>query len=145
MNKAELITAIKALLPEALMLEETATNAQLEVALIVLEAPAKAEAAEDAFNDLKESHAAQAEEIEELKQSVVDLNNELTNATLAASKTKVPAAVIVDHDGKKYQVKHGGTIIFDEVSKVYSKEEIAENKELLTHLIGMGSGMVEEV
>jgi uncharacterized membrane protein YvbJ len=145
MTKAELIAEIGKVLPEALTLDDKATNAQLEAVLETLESAAKLEDAKEELAKANEVVATLTAEVDAHKASIEELNNALTIASISAAKSTNSAAIIVEHEGGKYCVKHGGTIIFEEETKVYTKEEIAGNAALLTYLIGIGSGLVEEV
>lgn len=145
MTKAELIEQIHQVLPEALALDNEATNAKLEVVLDTLTAATKLEDAKEELAKANEVVAELTAEVDAHKASIEELNNALTIASISAAKSTNSAAIIVEHEGGKYCVKHGGTITFEEETKVYTKEEIAGNAALLTHLIAMGSGIVEEV
>ena len=156
MNKQELIDAIKPLLPEALTLNETATNAQLEATLTVLKSPELLEKEIANSTTLKEqleaSKGGNSEEIEKLQAEVVELNQKLA---VAEKLTDGKSALVVKVDGKDYQVKSGTAL----PQGTYSAKAIAENQEVIVvkdgeketehkiadYLVSIGSGVLKQL
>lgn len=167
MNKTELIEAIKAKGFVALVVNEEATNANLEAALDALNASDKAAELSAKVVELQAvvDHASQvADETKELSAKVVELEafvaekdeaiaeltKELTeiNEALAkaeASKVTVGADNIVEIDGKKFSVNSGVTCVLEGESIQLSKEELINHKGALKYLKGIESGVLTKI
>lgn len=158
MNKAELIEAIKAKGFVALIVDEEAKNADLELLLDQLNAvkgisedehlellksnqEELAKTHEEAIASLTAEHEAKVEELSAL---LAELNEKLAQVE---SRPTVQSAgnPVVEVEGKKFEVLLGGNIKVDGIYEFYSKEKLAESPEVIAHLVSMGSGLVKEL
>jgi chromosome segregation ATPase len=167
MNKAELIAALKAKGFVALVVDEEATNANLEAALDALNASDKAaelsakvtelQAVVDYASEVKdqtEELSAQVKDLElivaEKNEAIAELTNQLTeiNEALAkaeASKVTVGADNIVEIDGEKFSVNSGVTCVLEGESIQLSKEELINHEGALQYLKGIESGVLTKI
>jgi len=142
MNKAELIAAIVSIIPAALSVNESATNAELEAALSVLEASDKLDAA-------NETNAALNKELEEAKADITSKENSLLNLNEALSTAQTSANA---QGGQKptvkvgddlYIVKSGAKIRYEDVPYEFSVEQIVANAEIESLKKGPADILVE--
>jgi ABC-type hemin transport system substrate-binding protein len=149
MNKAELIEAIKAKGFVALIVDEEAKNADLELLLDQLNAvkgvsedqEELAKTHEEAIASLTTEHEAKVEELSAL---LAELNEKLAQVE-SRPTVKSAGNPVVEVEGKKFEILLGGNINVDGVYGFYSKEKLAESPEVIAHLVSMGSGLVKEL
>ena len=143
MNKAELIAAIKAKGFVALVVDEEATNANLEAALDALNASDKAAELSAKVVELEAFVAEKDEAIVELTKELTEINEALAKAE--ASKVTVGADNIVEIDGEKYSVNSGVTCVLEGESIQLSKEELINHEGALQYLKGIESGVLTKI
>jgi hypothetical protein len=143
MNKAELIAAIKAKGFVALVVDEEATNANLEAALDALNASDKAAELSAKVVELEAFVAEKDEAIVELTKELTEINEALAKAE--ASKVTVGADNIVEIDGEKFSVNSGVTCVLEGESIQLSKEELINHEGALQYLKGIESGVLTKI
>ncbi len=143
MNKAELIAAIKAKGFVALVVDEEATNANLEAAIDALNASDKAAELSAKVVELETSIAIKDDYIAELTNQLTEINEALAKAE--ASKVTVGADNIVEIDGEKYSVNSGVTCVLEGESIQLSKEELINHEGALQYLKGIESGVLTKI
>ena len=143
MNKAELIEAIKAKGFVALVVDEEATNANLEAALDALNASDKATELSAKVVELETSIAIKDDYIAELTNQLTEINEALAKAE--ASKVTVGADNIVEIDGEKFSVNSGVTCVLEGESIQLSKEDLINHEGALQYLKGIESGVLTKI
>jgi seryl-tRNA synthetase len=143
MNKAELIAAIKAKGFIALVVDEEATNANLEAALDALNASDKAAELSAKVVEIEAFVAEKDEAIVELTKELTEINEALAKAE--ASKVTVGADNIVEIDGEKFSVNSGVTCVLEGESIQLSKEELINHEGALQYLKGIESGVLTKI
>jgi len=143
MNKAELIAAIKAKGFIALVVDEEATNANLEAALDALNASDKAAELSAKVVELEVFVAEKDEAIAELTKELTEINEALAKAE--ASKVTVGADNIVEIEGEKFSVNSGVTCVLEGESIQLSKEELINHEGALQYLKGIESGVLTKI
>lgn len=145
MVKEELVNTINGLGFEALVLNEKATNAQLEALLTQLTFVAGTsdeDVAQAIENAVAETKASSEEEIKALNEALEELNAKLA----AAEESKTSSDdVIAEHDGKKYKVLFGCTVKIGQNHQSLTKSEIAASKEAIDVLVKTKSGALKSL